>query len=84
MDPLWIFIYGFIGGCAPELVRVWKIARGVNSVRYSKSLLLLSLAVAVLGGVLAVAFESPNPLNAIWVGASTPIIISDLAKIPLD
>ena len=80
MDVYTIFFYGFIGGCAPELIRIHKIMKEDGKFSYPSGLLLVSLLVAVLGGLLAFALASNSPLQSIWIGASTPIIISKFGE----
>jgi len=83
MEIFLIFGCGFIGGCAPEIVRIQRIIKKGGLIKYKNPCLyiLISILMALFGGVLAIAFESPNILNAIWIGASTPLIISNFAKI---
>jgi len=82
MVPLLIFTYGVVGGIAPEIIRVRKIVQEDKTFSYSRSLLVVSCFVALLGGVIAVALEANTPLNAIWIGVSAPVIISNMVKNP--
>lgn len=84
MDPLFIFIYGFIGGCSPELVRIQRVIRdrGFIGIDYPYIYIIISICLALIGGLLAIAFGSPNMLNAFWIGASTPVIVSTFSKSP--
>ena len=80
-----MFIFGFIGGIAPEIVRIHNILKGGGFVNLQKPFLyvIFSIILAILVGILAVAFNYPNPINpinALWIGASTPLIINTLAK----
>ena len=83
MDIILIFIFGFIGGCSPEFVRIQRVIRegGFIGVDQPYIYIIVSTCLALIGGLLAIAFDSPNILNAIWIGASTPLIISTFAKL---
>jgi len=83
MELYLIFCCGVFGGCSPEILRIQRIMKRGGLIKYKNPRLyvLISIIMALFGGVLAIAFESPNILNAIWIGASTPLIISNLAKV---
>ena len=83
MELYLIFCCGVLGGCAPEILRIQRIMKRGGLIKYKNPRLyvLISIIMALFGGILAIAFESPNILNAIWIGASTPLIISNLAKV---
>ena len=80
---LWlIFVYGLIGGAAPEVIRVYKILTEAKDFYYPKKLLVVTFLLAIIGGAIAVAFEAPNPHSAILIGFATPTIVSKYAGRP--
>jgi len=83
MEWFFTFLFGMIGGIALEVIRVYKILQQDKEFTYPRILLVLSLCMAILGGVLAVALEANTPFIAIWIGVSTPAIISSLGKNPI-
>lgn len=74
-----MFVWGFIGAIIPEVVRAHKIQIETKDFYYPKKLFLISVILAISGGVIAVAFEAPNPHNAILIGFATPTIVSTYA-----
>ena len=83
MEFYYIFLFGFIGGCMPEGIRIHRIVSsgGFIQFQYPGLYIFMSFVMAIFGGILAIAFDSPNILNAIWIGASTPLIITTFSKI---
>ena len=77
-----ILFYGFVGGISPEIIRIYKICKEDGAFSYSSGLLFLSLLVALLGAIFAYGLGSTTPQQAIWIGASTPVIISNFMKKP--
>jgi hypothetical protein len=82
MDIYTLFIFGFIGGCAPEIVRIQKMLKLGEDIEIPHPItyIIISIFMAILGGILAIGFESPNIIGAIWIGASTPLIINTFTK----
>jgi uncharacterized membrane protein len=74
-----MFAWGLIGGIAPEIIRAYRILIETIDFYYPKKLILISAVLAILGGFIAIAFESSSPLNAILIGFATPTIVSTYA-----
>ena len=80
---LWLtFVWGLIGGAAPEVIRVYKVLIEAKDFYYPKKLLAVTLLLAIIGGAIAVAFEAPSPHNAILIGFATPTIVSTYLGTP--
>jgi hypothetical protein len=82
VDVLTTLFWGFVGGAAPEVVRVCRIVKEDNSFSYSKSMFIASCLMAILGALLAYALQVMTPYQAIYVGISTPVIISKMMENP--
>ena len=82
MYPLEIFIFGFVGGISPEILRILSIIKENDFKKLENPVLYLcfSVAIAVLAGFFAMALKPQLEINAIWIGISTPLIINTLAK----
>jgi len=82
MKPRVAFLWGCVGGAAPELLRWFRIASSgspfpqLDWVLYSIFFLLYIL----LAGAVDVAFNPDGPWKALWVGASLPAIIAVLVQ----
>jgi hypothetical protein len=82
MTPRNSFLWGCVGGVAPEVLRWFKIASTgaqypqLNWAFYSVFFVLYVL----LAGAVAVAFNPDGPWKALWVGASLPAIIAVLVQ----
>lgn len=76
------FIWGCVGACAPEVLRLFRIATSHTNRRVTKNIKFYLVIVPIfvaLGGLFAVAWGDDNPWKCLWVGASLPVIISGLA-----
>ena len=76
------FLWGCLGGLAPEVLRWFKVVSAGNPLPHLDWVLyavFLSLYVVVAGSV-AVAFNPDSPWKGLWVGASLPAIISMLVQ----
>lgn len=71
-----MFTWGLVGAIIPEVIRVYKILIEAKDFYYPKKLFLITVLLAILGGAIAVAFESSSPRNAILIGFATPTIVS--------
>jgi hypothetical protein len=80
------FLWGFGGSCAIELVTAFQLYHAPKIVfppRYRRKMFwVIRFAIAVLAGILAVAYDIDQPLLAINVGAATPLIIQTLGATP--
>lgn len=78
------FGYGCAGAAVVELVRIRKIlSSGDPHQAFQNIFLLVSLAMIVLGGVLANAWGDNKPMKCIYAGASFPVWISGWAHVQL-
>ena len=79
----WRFFWGFVGACAPEILRIYRIATGRSRARvfYRNMPLYIfaAIGVIVLGGLFAVAWGEDNPWQCLGVGASSTLAISAIA-----
>jgi hypothetical protein len=83
------FAWGFLGSMAVEVVTLFRLLqRSENHAplpsRYRSVLYwLVRLALAAVGGGLAVAYNIENPILAANIGAATPAIIMTLTRDPV-
>ena len=73
-----VFFFGCIGAAAPEIVRIYRTKS--QSFDITRKNALVSVIFFVLGGTLAIAFQSPSPYAAFYTGVATPLIISKLGE----
>ena len=82
------FAWGFLGSMAVEVVTLFRLlqrgdAMAVLPARYRSVLYwIVRLALAGVGGGLAVAYDIENPILAANIGAATPAIIMALTRDP--
>lgn len=70
------FLWGVVGGVAPEILRLWRLRDEVWTP--TRHYFPISIALALLAGAMAVAFAASTPLAALYVGVSTPYLISTM------
>ena len=76
------YLWGCVGGLAPEVRRFFKVVSSgaalpqLNWIEYA---VLLSASV-LLAGAVTVAFSPDSQWKALWVGASLPAIIAVLTQ----
>ncbi len=82
-----IFLCGFVGSCAVEVVTLYHAVSAdatdsfVLPSRYKSPVFwVIRLALALVAGGLAVAYEIDKPLLAINIGAATPLILQSLSQ----
>lgn len=75
-----MFLLGTVGAMAPEIVRLYEIRNNPERFQWSGFYLAVSLAFAVLGGLLAVAMPATTSWGALYIGASTPVLINSIAR----
>jgi hypothetical protein len=76
------FLWGCIGGLAPEILRWFKIVSTGNPFPHLDWILyaiFLALYVAIAGAV-CVAFNPDSAWKGLWVGASLPAIVAVLVQ----
>jgi hypothetical protein len=77
MDPtLKIFLWAVAGALAPEILRLYTIARKGERFTWSPFYLVISLAFAGLGGLMALLVSADNASSAFYAGLGTPVIIN--------
>jgi len=77
------FFWGSVGACAPETLRMYRIATGHTRKRVTRSIWFYLFAVPIfvaMGGLVAVAWGDDNPWKCFCIGASLPLIISTIAN----
>ena len=76
------FLWGSVGGVAPEVLRWFKIAStGTPPPQLNWLFYAIILAVyTLLAGAVSVAFNPDSPWKGLWVGASLPAIIAVLVQ----
>ena len=78
-----MFLLGFSGSCAAEVVVIYQIYQREAAFprRYSKiGYWFIRFLVAVIAGGLAVFYKLADPLPAFHVGVATPLIIQAFAR----
>jgi hypothetical protein len=80
-----VFLFGVIGGALAEALKWWQLREAQPAPAYLKSTFywVITLIMALVGGVLAVAYnvEASKPLLAINIGVSAPLILKGLASV---
>ena len=82
------FAWGFLGSMAVEVVTLFRLLQRADEAyalpaRYRSVLYwLVRVALAAVGGGLAVAYEIDNPILAANIGAATPAIVTTLTRDP--
>ena len=77
------FVWGIVGGIAPEILRLYKLATTGHSLgEFGVSYFVITAFYLAVAGAFAIAWKSDNPLKSIWVGASVPVAISAFAASP--
>jgi hypothetical protein len=82
------FAWGFLGSMAVEVVTLFRLLQRAESqtalpARYRSVLYwLVRVALAAVGGGLAVAYEIDDPILAANIGAATPAIVTTLTRDP--
>jgi len=87
LDNSWIFLCGFLGSFAAEVINVYQLyAAAGNKKRvlppHYKSIgfWIIRFLLAVIAGGLAIAYEIDKALPAINIGIATPLIIKALGE----
>ncbi|WP_426344244.1 hypothetical protein ACN9MU_04700 [Pseudoduganella sp. R-32] len=84
LTPTEMFLYGFAGSVAVDIVTAAKVYDAHQIVvpeRYHRFMFyVVRLLVAVIAGGLAVAYDIDKPLLAANIGAATPLIVQAFAQ----
>ena len=75
---VYIFLFGCFGAAAPEIVRIYKTRKFGFDLTFLNGC--VSLAFFFIGGIVAIALESPTLYSAFYSGVAAPIIISSLGQ----
>ncbi len=80
MKSTLIFLLGMAGALAPEVVRLYAVRQDPERFQWSRFYLVVSLAFAGLGGLLALVLPATTYWGAVYVGASTPVLVNSMAR----
>ena len=80
MDQWTIFLWGAAGALAPEVIRLYTIARNGQRFTWSWFYIIASFFFAALGGAVALLLPAENMRSAFYTGVSTPVLITTAAK----
>ncbi|MFC9927753.1 hypothetical protein [Streptomyces sp. NPDC127190] len=80
MSPVAVFLLGMVGALAPEIVRLYEIRNDPARFQWSWFYLVVSLAFAGLGGVLALVLPATTYWGALYVGVSTPVLVNSMVR----
>ncbi|WP_157880054.1 hypothetical protein [Streptomyces natalensis] len=75
-----VFSLGIVGALAPEIVRLYGIREDPARFTWSWFYLVVTAAFAALGGVLALVMPATTYWGALYVGASTPVLVNSLVR----
>jgi hypothetical protein len=78
-----LFLLGFGGSCAAEVIVLYQLYQGEAAfpIRYRKlGFWVVRLLVAVVAGGLVVFYKLTDPIPALHVGIATPLIIQAFAR----
>jgi len=78
-----VFGYGVLGGALAELLKWYQLRESPNTPPYlgSAKYWVLTVLMALAGGLLAAVQNVSNPLLAINIGISAPLILKALAAV---
>jgi hypothetical protein len=80
MNTALVFLLGMIGALAPEIVRLYSIRHSPAKFRWSWFYAVVSLGFAALGGTLALVLPATTYWGALYVGVTTPVLVTSIAK----
>jgi len=84
MTDLQVFLWGFGGSAAIEVVNLYHIYQAKDVTipeRYKrKGFWFIRFLLAVMAGGLALAYKIDTPLLAVNIGAATPLILQALSQ----
>ncbi len=80
LSSISVMLWGMIGALAPEIVRLYSIRVNPRKFRWSWFYVLVSLVFAGLGGALALALPATTAWAALYVGISTPTVVTALVR----
>jgi hypothetical protein len=68
------------GAIAPEIIRLWNIARNGQKFTWSWFYIVMSIPFAALGGLVAVLTGGGTARSAFYTGVATPVLINQALK----
>lgn len=87
IDPqVKIFLIGSLGSVFPEILRLYRIyvdatGRGRHHLpKFHRGYFVITVILMAAAGTLAVVWEPENNFKALWVGATTPLIVSAISN----
>jgi hypothetical protein len=69
-----------VGALALEIVRLYAIRHDPTRFQWSWFYLVVSLAFAALGGLIALVLPATTYWGALYVGVSTPVLVTSMVK----
>ncbi|MFI2765242.1 hypothetical protein ACH5A3_41535 [Streptomyces echinatus] len=80
MNSSAVVLWGMLGALAPEIVRLYTIRNNPRRFRWSWFYVAVSVAFSGLGGALALALPATTAWAALYVGVSTPTLVTALVR----
>jgi hypothetical protein len=77
---LWLFLIGCVGALSPDIVRLYNLRNSLTSVSIPFPYFLISLAMALLGGLIALIQPTTTYYGAFYAGIAAPAIIATARK----
>ena len=71
-----VYLLGFLGALAPEIVRLYGKRWKLRSVKFSWWYFVISFLYALFGGLIAVILPSMNLIAAFYAGIAWPFLVS--------
>jgi len=78
-----IFLCGFIGAVAPEIVRRYQLAQRGEEIIIPSHFIIVSVFFAILGGVIAIVLEAKTFYAAFYNGVSLPSLMKTYVGEPI-
>lgn len=80
VNSLAMMLWGMLGALAPEVVRLYTIRHNPRRFQWSWFYVLVSLSFSGLGGALALALPATTAWAALYVGISTPTVVTTIVR----
>jgi hypothetical protein len=80
MNSAIVYLLGMTGALAPEIVRLYSIRQDPSRFQWSWFYLAVSIAFGALGGVMALILPATTYWGALYVGVSTPVLVTTMVK----
>jgi hypothetical protein len=79
-STLTFFFVGMVGGLAPEIVRLYRLATQAQKFAFSPFYVIMSILFAALGGFIATLLPATTFLAAFYTGIATPTLITKVLE----